>query len=403
MAGKEQKFERVEKVDVDSTGNATLKTVGVDRGGEDPALNFQDKRPAGLVPDPTVTGMMGHQGSATELHSSGTSGMGSSSTTRHSSSSHTSSGSAMGSHHHSSGMGSASSGLSGSMHSGGSSGMGGGATTYQRTEVTTTTGGPTIGGLQRTVTVPTGAHSTIREQTDVIKHHTSGGATQSETHVISVPVTSFESSNMESVRTGYTYTEDKALTVAAPQLAQPIHTTLDLQLGGGASAEIHAGTTVDLTQMQRKDLGPEEYARYKAKVEALAAKDERDAGKRAAMYREEVERDAELIRQILERQHIRDLEFRKEMIEHQVNRQEREIQLEAEYAMRALELERKAAREALEEAKAQTAVDVKFDTAIGVTISKGSISTSAEKHSSSHTGGATSTTTTTEQQRTTRI
>ena len=42
-------------------------------------------------------------------------------------------------------------------------------------------------------------------------------------------------------------------------------------------------------------------------MEQLALKDEKDAGQRAAKYRDEVERDAELIRQILERQHIRDL------------------------------------------------------------------------------------------------
>ena len=39
----------------------------------------------------------------------------------------------------------------------------------------------------------------------------------------------------------------------------------------------------------------------------MARKDEKDAGKRASDYRAEVERDAELILQILERQHIRDL------------------------------------------------------------------------------------------------
>lgn len=287
-------------------------------------------------------------------------------------------------------------------------GKGGNSANYQRTEVTTSSsGGPTMGGLQRTVIVPTGAHSTVQEHTDIIRHKTDSH-TKSETHVVSVPVTSFESSNMESVRTGYTYTEDKALTVAAPMLAQEIHSNLNMQLGGGASAEIHAGTTMDLSKMQRNDLGPEEYAKYKAKVEALARKDEKDAGKRASDYRAEVERDAELIRQILERQHIRDLEFRKEMIEHQVDRQEREIQLEAEYAMRALELERNAAREALETAKAQTHIDVKFDSAIGTTIAKSSISTtSAEKSSHGQTGSPTVTTTnsssTSEQQRSTRI
>ena len=80
------------------------------------------------------------------------------------------------------------------------------------------------------------------------------------------------------------------------------------------------------------------------------------------------------------------------MVEHQVDRQEREIQLEAEYAMRALELERKAAQEALESAKAQTHIDVKFDSAIGTTISRGAIQTSSDKSSSSTTGPVTVTT-----------
>lgn len=395
---KEAKYERVEKIDVDKSGNANLRDVREDRGGEDPGLNFQDKRPAGLVPGQPI-GMIPTQGSQTELQSA-TSGRSSdyyagrtSSTSSHTSQASRSSGSTMGSHYQSGAHGSADSGMGRS-----------GAYEYQRTEVTTSGGGPSIGGAQRTVIIPTGAHSEIHEHTDIMRHST-GHRTQSETHIIEVPVTTFGSSNMESVRTGYTHTEDKALTIAAPNLAAPIHSRLDVRLGGGASAEIHAGTTMDLSSIQRVDQGPEEYARYKAKVETLARHDERDAGIRAAKYRDEVERDAEMIRQILERQHIRDLEFRKEMIEHQVDRQEREIQLEAEYAMRALELERQAAREALETAKAQTHVDVRVDTAIGTTISKGAISTSTEKHTTGQTGPTTvtSTRTLTEQQRSSRI
>ncbi|GAV06214.1 CAHS3 [Ramazzottius varieornatus] len=276
---------------------------------------------------------------------------------------------------------------SSSSQQGGQGGQGvQGSSSYSRTEVHTSSGGPTIGGAQRTVPVPPGSHSEVHEEREVIKH---GTKTESETHVVTVPVTTFGSTNMESVRTGFTVTQDKNLTVAAPNIAAPIHSNLDLNLGGGARAEITAGTTVDLSKIQRKDLGPEEYARYKAKVEQLARQDEQDAGMRAAQYREEVERDAELIRQILERQHIRDLEFRKEMVENQVNRQEREIQLEAEYAMRALELERNAAKEALESAKAQTNVNVKVESAIGTTVSKGAIQTSADKSSTTKTGPTT--------------
>nr|WBQ85704.1 CAHS 6c [Paramacrobiotus richtersi] len=65
------------------------------------------------------------------------------------------------------------------------------------------------------------------------------------------------------------------------------------------------------------------------------------------------------------------------MVESAVDRQQREIQLEAEYAMRALEMERAAAQDALERAKMETHIDVKVDTAIGTTISKGEVRTAA--------------------------
>nr|WBQ85703.1 CAHS 6e [Paramacrobiotus richtersi] len=102
-----------------------------------------------------------------------------------------------------------------------------------------------------------------------------------------------------------------------------------------------------------------------------------DTAQRAAMYRNQVEADAELIRRTLERQQIRDIEFRQKMVETSVDRQQHEIQLEAEYAMRALEKEREAASRALEQAKAQTHIDVRVDTAIGTTISKGDVQTAA--------------------------
>ena len=58
-----------------------------------------------------------------------------------------------------------------------------------------------------------------------------------------------------------------------------------------------------------------------------------------------------------------------------------EIQLEAEYAMRALEREREAARNALEKAKASTNIDVSIDSAIGTTHSEGRVTTTTEKSS----------------------
>lgn len=52
MSTQEYKYERVERIDVDRAGNAQLVDVGEDRGKEDPALNYQDKRPPALVAVP---------------------------------------------------------------------------------------------------------------------------------------------------------------------------------------------------------------------------------------------------------------------------------------------------------------------------------------------------------------
>nr|WBQ85708.1 CAHS 6a [Macrobiotus sp. 1 JF-2022a] len=125
-------------------------------------------------------------------------------------------------------------------------------------------------------------------------------------------------------------------------------------------------------------MAPEEYERYRQRVEELARQHEAEASAKASQYRQQVEQDAELIRKTLERQHIRDIEFRKDMVESAVDRQQHEIQLEAEYAMRALEKEREAARNALDQAKMQTNIDVNIDTAIGTTVSRGSVNTTTE-------------------------
>ncbi|GAV06212.1 hypothetical protein RvY_16235-2 [Ramazzottius varieornatus] len=57
MSGKEVKYERVEKAHVDGDGNVVSVDVREDQGGEDPGMNFKDKRQADLVPDERVLGM----------------------------------------------------------------------------------------------------------------------------------------------------------------------------------------------------------------------------------------------------------------------------------------------------------------------------------------------------------
>nr|WBQ85707.1 CAHS 6b [Macrobiotus polonicus]WBQ85709.1 CAHS 6a [Macrobiotus polonicus] len=201
-----------------------------------------------------------------------------------------------------------------------------------------------------------------------------------------------EGARLEHVRSGITYTDNKMMTVPGPMLAPPIQSgTSELlaQGSGGTSAEIHASTNVDLlTNVNMDTMAPEEYERYRQRVEDLAAQHASESAEKAAQYRNQVEQDAELIRRTLERQHIRDIEFRKDMVESAVDRQQHEIQLEAEYAMRALEKEREAARNALDQAKMQTNIDVRVDTAVGTTISRGNVSTSSEHTVQENTGAA---------------
>jgi hypothetical protein len=503
---KEVKYERVEKVDVDKGGSIHVKDVREDRGKEDPGMNYQDKRPANLVPgasagvvpnlsetelrnrsnisssasgfvEPSLIRNKGagefttvHESSssssqtssgtgstisggtgarnmesslassgahrmagsdASSLRSSGATGaargmessMASTETRRMVGSGETSSLRSGDSSTHSSihrsqhgtmggvgpdvttiSGGGAARGMESSMassetrrmagsdtssirsgdtsvsssiprsHHGITGGAGPGVTlTNQRTTVVT----EQLEGIGQYRTVPILPHREHQER-EVIHHESHSRAP--ETTVITIPINRFESANMESTRTGRTYTEDKVLTIPAPVIAPQIHGMTNLDLSSGTSAEIHATSDIHLaTEAQIKDMGPEEYARYRQKVEELARQHEMETSKKAAEYRTEVERDAELIRQTLERQHIRDIEFRKDLVESAVDRQQHEIQLEAEYAMRALEQEREAARMALEKAKASTHIDVNIDSAIGTTHSEGKVTTTTER------------------------
>ena len=319
---KESKYERVEKVSVDKDGSNVVKEIGEDRGKEDPGMNYQDKRPAALVPGAPAgkVPFARHddfdnvsQRSETESIHSRSSGYVEPSLQRNGG-----------------GEFSSSSSSSTTTRSAVSGGPIAGSAAYtesrsqnlpadqlnQRTVVTETR---VIENAQRTV--PIQPHNEIREQHEVIRHESHSRAP--ETTTVTIPVTRFESATMESTRHGRTFTEDRELTIPAPVVAPQIHAMQQVNFSGGTSAEIHATTDVRMaTEAEIKDMGPEEYARYRAKVEALARQHEQQTSQKAAEYRNEVERDAELIRQTLERQHIRDIEFRKDMVEASVDRQQ---------------------------------------------------------------------------------
>jgi len=108
--------------------------------------------------------------------------------------------------------------------------------------------------------------------------------------------------------------------------------------------------------------------RRNREMNALAQQSDKEVERKTEAYRKKAEVEADKIRRELEKQHQRDVEFRKDLLETTIDRQKREVELEAKYAKTELEHERRLALEALERSKMSTNIEVNFDSAAGRTV-----------------------------------
>jgi len=144
------------------------------------------------------------------------------------------------------------------------------------------------------------------------------------------------------------------------------------RISGGA---VNTGI-IETAEMRQRARDDDE--KYMKEQESIARSHEKDLEKKTEKYRQQTEAEAEKIRTELEKQHARDIEFRKEVVENAIDRQKQEIDLEAKKAKSELERERQMARDALESSKLQTNVEVKMDTAAGQTVSGGTTVSSSQ-------------------------
>nr|WBQ85733.1 CAHS 8a [Paramacrobiotus richtersi] len=109
----------------------------------------------------------------------------------------------------------------------------------------------------------------------------------------------------------------------------------------------------ELAEEARRD-----FAAKTREQEMLSAQYEKEVEKKTEAYRKQQEAEADKIRKELEKQHLRDVEFRKEIVELAIENQKRMIDVESRYAKKDMDRERTKVRMMLEQQKFHSDIQV---------------------------------------------
>nr|P0CU52.1 RecName: Full=Cytosolic-abundant heat soluble protein 106094; Short=CAHS 106094; AltName: Full=Tardigrade-specific intrinsically disordered protein CAHS 106094; Short=TDP CAHS 106094 [Paramacrobiotus richtersi] len=155
-------------------------------------------------------------------------------------------------------------------------------------------------------------------------------------------------------------------------------------LGEGFQASISriSAVTEDMQSMEIPEFVEEARRDYAAKTrenEMLGQQYEKELERKSEAYRKHQEVEADKIRKELEKQHMRDIEFRKEIAELAIENQKRMIDLECRYAKKDMDRERTKVRMMLEQQKFHSDIQVNLDSSAAGTESGGHVVSQSEK------------------------